>query len=583
MGIMSINGGDWMKLSKYLKAYWLPAMIGFIFKIAEAFLELLVPLVMADIIDIGIKNNDKSYILMRGAVLVVLAIIGYLFALVCQYYASLTSQSVGTELRKDMYHQINKYDHSNLDKLGTPTLVTRLINDVVQIQLAIAMTIRLTSRAPFIMIGSLVLAFFISGSLASIFIVGAIILAIIMFVITLTSIPYFNNIQHKLDQISLIVRENLNGIRVIRAFASQKKEVNKFTEETSNQKEIQIKVGKIQALLNPFTYLIVNLAIVLIIYFGGIKVNIGDLSQGEIIALINYMNSILLALIVFANVISIYNKAGASYSRIIEVLETQPEVKNEATFDKWLDNKEVISFKNVSFAYDKRNVLDDISFTIEQGQSIGIIGGTGAGKSTLVNLIERFYDVSSGEILINGKSIKDYDLHILRSFIGYVPQSISLISGTIRENLQFSNKNAEDSFLIQALKMAQAKELIENKKGLDTFIEQGGKNLSGGQRQRLTIARALVKQPKILILDDSSSALDYATDYRLRQELKKLDMTKIIVSQRIASLESMDKIMVLYHGKLVGFDSHEMLMKNCQIYQEIYISQRANGGDKCGQ
>lgn len=572
-----------MKLSKYLKAYWLPAMIGFIFKIAEAFLELLVPLVMADIIDIGIKNNDKSYILMRGAVLVVLAIIGYLFALVCQYYASLTSQSVGTELRKDMYHQINKYDHSNLDKLGTPTLVTRLINDVVQIQLAIAMTIRLTSRAPFIMIGSLVLAFFISGSLASIFIVGAIILAIIMFVITLTSIPYFNNIQHKLDQISLIVRENLNGIRVIRAFASQKKEVNRFTGETSNQKEIQIKVGKIQALLNPFTYLIVNLAIVLIIYFGGIKVNIGDLSQGEIIALINYMNSILLALIVFANVISIYNKAGASYSRIIEVLETQPEVKNTATFDKWLDNKEVISFKNVSFAYDKRNVLDDISFTIEQGQSIGIIGGTGAGKSTLVNLIERFYDVSSGEILINGKSIKDYDLHILRSFIGYVPQSISLISGTIRENLQFSNKNAEDSFLIQALKMAQAKELIENKKGLDTFIEQGGKNLSGGQRQRLTIARALVKQPKILILDDSSSALDYATDYRLRQELNKLDMTKIIVSQRIASLESMDKIMVLYHGKLVGFDSHEMLMKNCQIYQEIYISQRANGGDKCGQ
>lgn len=572
-----------MKLSKYLKVYWLPAMIGFIFKIAEAFLELMVPLVMADIIDIGIKNNDKSYILMRGAVLVVLAIIGYLFALVCQYYASLTSQSVGTELRKDMYHQINKYDHSNLDKLGTPTLVTRLINDVVQIQLSIAMTIRLTSRAPFIMIGSLVLAFFISGSLASIFIVGAIILAIIMFVITLTSIPYFNNIQHKLDQISLIVRENLNGIRVIRAFASQKKEVNRFTGETSNQKEIQIKVGKIQALLNPFTYLIVNLAIVLIIYFGGIKVNIGDLSQGEIIALINYMNSILLALIVFANVISIYNKAGASYSRIIEVLETQPEVKNEATFDKWLDNKEIISFKNVSFAYDKRNVLDDISFTIEQGQSIGIIGGTGAGKSTLVNLIERFYDVSSGEILINGKSIKDYDLHILRSFIGYVPQSISLISGTIRENLQFSNKNVEDSFLIQALKMAQAKELIENKKGLDTFIEQGGKNLSGGQRQRLTIARALVKQPKILILDDSSSALDYATDYRLRQELKKLDMTKIIVSQRIASLESMDKIMVLYHGKLVGFDSHEMLMKNCQIYQEIYISQRANGGDKCGQ
>lgn len=566
-----------MKLLKYIKSYWLPAIIGFIFKIAEAFLELMVPLVMADIIDIGIKNNDKNYILIKGAILVGLAGGGYLFALVCQYYASVTSQSVGTELRNDMYHKINNYDHRNLDKFGTPTLVTRLINDVVQIQLAIAMTIRLTSRAPFIMFGSLVLAFFISGSLASIFVIGAIILAVVMFLITLISMPYFNRIQKKLDQISLIVRENLNGIRVIRAFASQKKEISKFTNETKKQKDIQVKVGKIQALLNPLTYLIVNVAIVLIIYFGGIKVNVGELSQGEIIALVNYMNSILLALVVFANVMSIYNKAGASYSRIVEVLETNPTITNEGKLTCWQDNLPCIEFRNVSFAYEKKNVLNNLNFRIEKGQVIGIIGGTGAGKSSLINLIGRFYDVSSGEILINGRLIEEYNVHSLRSFIGYVPQHTNLISGTIRENLKLSNKSADDKLLLWALKIAQATELVEEKeKGLDTYIEQGGKNLSGGQKQRLAIARALVKQPEILILDDSSSALDYATDYKLRQELKKLSMTQIIVSQRVASIEKADKIIVLYHGEIVGFDCHDKLMKNCKIYQEIYDSQHQN-------
>ena len=331
-----------MKLLKYIKEYRFSAIIGFVFKIAEAALELMVPLVMADIIDIGIKTNDKNYILMKGLTLVGLAIAGYLFALVCQYYASVTSQGVGTKLREDMYHQINRYDHRNLDKLSAPTLVTRLVNDVVQIQLAIAMTIRLTSRAPFIMIGSLVLAFFISGPLASIFIIGAIILAVIMLAITVVSMPYFNNIQKKLDRISLIVRENLNGIRVIRAFASQNKEIDKFKNQTKEQKDIQVKVGRIQALLNPFTYLIVNIAIVLIIYFGGREVNVGGLSQGEIIALVNYMNSILLALIVFANVLSIYNKAGASYIRIFEVLETEPKVKDLGKIETWHNSENCI-------------------------------------------------------------------------------------------------------------------------------------------------------------------------------------------------------------------------------------------------
>ena len=565
-----------MKLLKYVKEYRFPAIIGFVFKIAEAALELMVPLVMADIIDVGIKNNDQNYILVRGLFLVGLAVAGYLFALVCQYYASLTSQSVGTKLREDMYHQINRYDHHNLDKLSAPTLVTRLINDVVQIQLAVAMTIRLTSRAPFIMIGSLFLAFLISGPLASIFVVGAIVLAIVMLMITIISMPYFNNVQKKLDKISLIVRENLNGIRVIRAFASQDKEINKFKTETRQQKDIQVKVGRIQALLNPFTYLIVNVAIVLIVYFGGTEVNVGGLSQGEVIA----MNSILLALIVFANVLSIYNKAGASYTRIFEVLETEPAVVNDGQIQIYRESEDCIEFRHVSFAYEQKNVLNDLNFTIKRGQTIGIIGGTGAGKTSLVNLIGRFYDVSSGEILINGEAIKNYDLHALRSFIGFVPQYAALISGTIRENLQLGNQTANDQQLLKALEIAQGKEMLEDKAaGLDTVIEQGGKNLSGGQKQRLTIARALVKQPEILILDDSSSALDYATDFKLRQALKQLNMTKIIVSQRTASIEQADKIMVLYHGDLVGFDSHEQLMKDCKIYQEIYASQHSKDGD----
>lgn len=569
-----------MKLLKYIKEYRFSAIIGFVFKIAEAALELMVPLVMADIIDIGIKTNDKNYILMKGLTLVGLAIAGYLFALVCQYYASVTSQGVGTKLREDMYHQINRYDHRNLDNLSAPTLVTRLVNDVVQIQLAIAMTIRLTSRAPFIMIGSLVLAFFISGPLASIFIIGAVILAVIMLAITVVSMPYFNNIQKKLDRISLIVRENLNGIRVIRAFASQNKEIDKFKNQTKEQKDIQVKVGRIQALLNPFTYLIVNIAIVLIIYFGGREVNVGGLSQGEIIALVNYMNSILLALIVFANVLSIYNKAGASYTRIFEVLETEPKVKDLGKIETWHNSENCIEFRNVNFAYNQKNILHNLSFIIKKGETIGIIGGTGAGKSSLVNLINRFYDAVSGEILINDQPIKEYDLHSLREDIGFVPQYASLISGTIRENIQLGNQQASDEELMNALKIAQGKELVEDKiAGLDTIIEQGGKNLSGGQKQRLTIARALVKKPQILILDDSSSALDYGTDYKLRQELKKLDITKIIISQRTSSIEQADKIIVLYHGEIVGFDKHEQLMKDCQIYQEIYASQHSKDGD----
>lgn len=567
-----------MKLLKYVKEYKISATLGFIFKILEAALELCVPVVMASVIDKGIGGNNTNYILKCGLVLIGLAVFGYLFALVCQWYASVTSQSVGTELRKDMYHQINKFDDSNLDTLTAPSLVTRLVNDVVQIQLAVAMTIRLTSRAPFLMIGSLFMAFMISGSLSMIFVVGAIILAIAMLSITIISMPYFSNIQKKLDKIALIARENLKGVRVIRAFSNQNKEIKRFNKETKQQKDIQVKVGKIQALLNPFTYLIVNFAIILIIYASGYQVNKGILSQGEVIALVNYMNSILQALIVFANVLSIYNKATASYQRIFEVLETTPKVEDTG-LALYQNNNKIIEFNNVNFGYLDKDVLHNLTFTINYGETIGIIGGTGAGKSTLVSLIGRNYDVRSGTIKIANKDIKEYPLATLRKHISYVLQNTSLISGTIKENICMSEEYDEKRMEL-ALKVSQAKEFVDSY-GLEGKVVQGGKNFSGGQRQRLCIARAIYKQSDILVLDDCSSALDYATDASLQRELKELkDVTKLIISQRTASLKSCDRIIVLYHGEIVGFDSHDNLLNNCLVYQEIYQSQNSKDGDE---
>ena len=572
-----------MKLLKYIKDYKWSATAGFMFKIFEAVLELCVPLVMASVIDQGIKNQDRHYIIICGLILLALAGFGYLFALVCQWYASKTSQSVGTALRKDMYHQINCYDDANLDALTAPSLVTRLINDVVQIQLAVAFTIRLTSRAPFLMMGSLFMAFMISGVLSSIFVFGAIILAVAMLSITIISMPYFSRIQKLLDKIALIARENLKGVRVIRAFSNQDHEVDRFQKETQMQKDEQVKVGKIQALLNPFTYLIVNFAIIIIIYASGYQVYDGLLSQGEVIALVNYMNSILQALIVFANVLSIYNRATASYQRIFEVLETNPHVVDQGHLEQLDMQQECIRFENVSFAYHHKNVLQNLNFTIYQGETIGIIGGTGAGKSTLVNLIGRNYDVSSGEIQLFGKNIKDYRLSFLRKQISYVLQNTSLISGTVRDNLCMADDYHQD-VVEQALEISQAREFVDNlEDGLDSPVVQGGKNFSGGQRQRLTIARALVKRSPVLILDDCSSALDYATDAALQKGLQSLkNMTKIIISQRASSLKKCERIMVLYHGEIVGFDSHDQLLNNCTVYKEIYESQNRQDGDLHG-
>lgn len=562
---------------KYIKPYRKQAMVGFIFKMIEAFFELIVPLVVAQIIDIGISQSDTQYIWKMGIVLFVLTFVGYGCAVVCQYFASLTSQSFGTLMRNDMYEAINQYDYNDIDKIGTPSLITRMTNDVVQLQLAVAMAIRLVSRSPFLIIGSLIMAFRIDAQMAIIFIVTAPILALCIYFVISKSMPMYLKIQKQLDKVSLICRENLTGMRVIRAFSRQKEEKRRFDEKTEKQKEMQIEVGKLSALLNPITNVVVNMAIIVILYVGGIRVNVGSLTQGEVVALINYMNQILLSMFVFANVIVIFNKASASYKRVDEVLSIKPHILKE---EKEIENDDYLSFSNVSFSYQGNRALKNVSFDIKRNETIGIIGGTGSGKSTLVHLIPRFYDSDQGEIYIKGQSIKGYDLKDLRSMIGIVPQKAVLFTGTLRENMQWGKKDASDEEIWQALEIAQASSFVEKlEKGLDTLIVQDGKNLSGGQRQRLTIARALVKKPEILILDDSASALDFATDAALRKSLKTIDSTIFIVSQRIASIMHADKIIVLTHGEIAGMGTHQDLLESCDIYKEIAHSQ-LSGEDK---
>ena len=555
-----------------MKPYRFQAIIGFLFKMMEALLELMVPLIVAAIIDQGIAHQDQSYILRMGALLFLLAIIGYACALVCQYFASKTSQGFGTYLRNDMFKAINAYDYENIDEIGTPSLITRLTNDVNQLQVAVAMVIRLVSRSPFLILGSLVMAFKINVQMAFIFLISTPLLALVIYLVMSKSLPLYMKIQKQLDYVSLVCRENLSGIRVIRTFSKQTQEKNRFARATKQQKESQIKVGKISALLNPMTNMIVNCAIMMILYVGGIKVNVGYLTQGEVIAMINYMNQILLSMFVFANVIVIFNKASASYKRVEEVLKIEPRIYDG---HQVLDVQEasLIHFDKVSFSYQNSSVLKDLTFEIQSGETIGIIGGTGSGKTTLVNLISRFYEATEGQIYIKGCPIQDYPLASLRKMIGLVPQKAVLFTGTIRENMRWGKKEASDTEINEALEIAQASFVHELEDGIDTLIHQGGKNLSGGQRQRLTIARALVKQPELVILDDSASALDFVTDVVLRNALVSLKSTTIIVSQRVSSIRHADKILVLSHGELVGLGTHEQLMKSCAIYQEIANSQ----------
>lgn len=559
----------WMK---YLKPYRKEAVIGFFFKLIEAFFELIVPIVVADIIDYGILHQDQQYILQRGLLLLALALLGYACALVCQYFASKTSQGFGTYLRNDMFKAIHAYDYENIDEIGIPSLMTRITNDTNQLQLAVAMTIRLASRSPFLILGSLVMAFRISVPIALIFICAAPILALSIYGVMSKSLPLYLKIQKQLDHVSLICRENLAGIRVIRAFSKQKQEKERFQQATQKQKNMQIQVGKLSALLNPSTSVIVNCAILVILYAGGLQVNAGYLTQGEVIALINYMNQILLSMFAFANVIVIYNKATACYKRVQKVLAIQPAIQDGKCL---IDNQEgpLVTFDHVSFSYQGSHALHDISFSIHQGETIGIIGGTGSGKSTLIHLIPRFYEATQGQIYIKNKPIQDYSLYSLRQMIGLVPQQATLFTGTIKENICLAKENASDDEVKQALHLAQASFVDEWKDGIDSHITQGGHNLSGGQKQRLTIARALVRNPELLILDDSASALDFATDAALRKAIATLPQTTIIVSQRVSAIMHADKILVLSHGELVGMGKHDELMKTCEIYQQIVTSQ----------
>ena len=559
----------WMK---YLKPYRKDAVMGFFFKLIEAFFELIVPIVVADIIDYGILHQDQQYILQRGLLLLALALLGYACALVCQYFASKTSQGFGTYLRNDMFKAIHAYDYENIDEIGIPSLMTRITNDTNQLQLAVAMTIRLASRSPFLILGSLVMAFRISVPIALIFICAAPILALAIYGVMSKSLPLYLKIQKQLDHVSLICRENLAGIRVIRAFSKQKQEKERFQQATQKQKDMQIQVGKLSALLNPSTSVIVNCAILVILYAGGLQVNAGHLTQGEVIALINYMNQILLSMFAFANVIVIYNKATACYKRVQEVLAIQPAIQDGKCL---IDNQEgpLVTFDHVSFSYQGSHALHDLSFSIHQGETIGIIGGTGSGKSTLIHLIPRFYEATQGQIYIKNRPIQDYSLYSLRQMIGLVPQQATLFTGTIKENICLAKENASDDEVKQALHLAQASFVDEWKDGIYSHITQGGHNLSGGQKQRLTIARALVRNPELLILDDSASALDFATDAALRKAIATLPQTTIIVSQRVSAIMHADKILVLSHGELVGMGKHDELMKTCEIYQQIVTSQ----------
>lgn len=559
----------WMK---YLKPYRKEAVMGFFFKLIEAFFELIVPIVVADIIDYGILHQDQQYILQRGLLLLALAFLGYACALVCQYFASKTSQGFGTYLRNDMFKAIHAYDYEDIDEIGIPSLMTRITNDTNQLQLAVAMTIRLASRSPFLILGSLVMAFRISVPIALIFICAAPILALAIYGVMSKSLPLYLKIQKQLDHVSLICRENLAGIRVIRAFSKQKQEKKRFQQATQKQKDMQIQVGKLSALLNPSTSVIVNCAILVILYAGGLQVNAGYLTQGEVIALINYMNQILLSMFAFANVIVIYNKATACYKRVQEVLAIQPAIQDGKCL---IDNQEgpLVTFDHVSFSYQGSHALHDISFSIHQGETVGIIGGTGSGKSTLIHLIPRFYEATQGQIYIKNRPIQDYSLFSLRQMIGLVPQQATLFTGTIKENICLAKENASDDEVKQALHLAQASFVDEWKDGIYSHITQGGHNLSGGQKQRLTIARALVRNPELLILDDSASALDFATDAALRKAIATLPQTTIIVSQRVSAIMHADKILVLSHGELVGMGKHDELMKTCEIYQQIVTSQ----------
>ena len=567
------------KLARYLKQYKLQVILGPLFKLTEAVFELIVPLITAMIIDNGVKKGDVPYIWRMGGLMLLLGIVGLLCAIICQKMASIASQGVGTVLRNELFHHINSLSHAEVDRFGTPSLITRITSDVNQLQYAVAMLIRLVIRAPFLAIGAVVMALFIDLKLGLIFVVVTPLIALVLYLVMSRSVPYFRVMQKKLDRISLVSREGLSGARVVRAFSRQKHEEDRFTQAAEDQTRTAIQVGKLSALLNPLTYAIMNFGIVAIIWFGGIQVDTGTLEQGQIIAFVNYMTQTLLALIVVANLVVTFTKASASAARVNEVLETEPSVREpEGKTAEAKEGESRIEFRNVSFSYTGREpyVLEDLNFSIAPGETVGIIGGTGSGKSTLIQLIPRFYDTIQGEILVDGVNVKEYGFRTLRGKIGMVPQEAVLFSGTIETNLRWGCREATEEQMVQALRTAQAWDFVKAlPKGIQSPVSQNGRNFSGGQRQRLTIARALTGSPNILILDDSASALDFATDAALRRAIRRetKDMTVLIVSQRVSSIRSADRIFVLDEGKLCGIGTHEELLENCGEYREICLSQ----------
>ena len=566
------------KLLQYLGNYKKESILGPLFKLLEASFELIVPLVMAAIIDTGVANADRPYIMKMSLVLFLLALIGLTCAITAQYFAAKAAVGCATGLRHALFEHIETLSFTEMDTVGTSTLITRMTSDVNQVQNGVNLVLRLFLRSPFIVSGAMVMAFTIDVKAALVFVVTIPLLSVVVFGIMLVSIPLYKKVQAALDKVLGITRENLTGSRVIRAFNKEQDEIAQFHEDNEALTKIQLYVGKISALMNPLTYIIINVALVILIWTGAIQVNIGKISQGEVVALVNYMSQILVELVKLANLIITVTKAIACGNRVQSIFEMETSMV-DGNGSKKEDTGYTVEFRNVSMRYKGAgaDTLTGIDFKAKPGDTIGIIGGTGSGKSSVVNLIPRFYDVTEGQVMVDGMDVREYKITDLRDKIGIVPQKAVLFAGTVRSNLAWGKEDATEEEMQQALSVAQAAEVVDKKDGkLDAEVEQGGKNFSGGQKQRLTIARALVKQPEILIMDDSSSALDYATDAKLRQAIP----TVFIVSQRAASIMYADKIIVLDDGTVAGTGTHEELLKDCSVYQEIYYSQfkRTEGG-----
>ena len=598
------------RLFSYMKDYKLESILGPLFKMLEASFELFVPLVVARMVDVGIRGRDSGYILKMGGVLVLLALIGLACSLTAQYFAAKAATGAATSLRNDLFSHIGRLSYTEIDTVGTSTLITRMTSDINQVQSGINMTLRLLLRSPFVVFGAMVMAFTVDVRSAFVFVVTIPVLCVVVFGIMAVSMPLYKSVQRQLDKVLLTTRENLLGVRVIRAFNRQKSETEKFDRENGNLVRMQVFVGKISALLNPVTYVIINIAVVAVIWVGAEQADSGIITQGKVIALVNYMSQILVELIKMANLIIIISKAVACMNRVDSIFKVESSIEDKGRSGSRKPGSQnsgfqnsgpqnsgpqnpgpqnsgsqnpglripKVEFKDMEFVYAgaKEPALKDISFCAMAGQTIGVIGGTGSGKSTLVNLIPRFYDAASGQVLVDGTDVKEYSLDELRDKTGVVPQKSVLFKGTLRDNMRWGKQDASDEEIYRALDTAQAREFVDSKgEGLDLYIDQGGHNLSGGQRQRLTIARALVRRPEILIMDDSASALDFATDARLRKAIRENtgDMTVFIVSQRATTIKSADTILVLDEGRLAGMGTHKELLKDCQVYREICLSQ----------